>query len=74
MEGTDDFVADEQSLGEIEAEVGALALDGVDFSLLIDDQNGVLWLGAHQKLPDFAVLEVVFGFENYEFLAEVFGC
>ena len=47
MERADDLVSDQQTFGQVEAEVGAFTLDGVDFPTIVDDQDGVLRFGAY---------------------------
>ena len=72
MKRTNKFIPNQQSFLEIEAEVRALALSGIDLSLVVDDQDGVLRFGANEDLPDFAFCEVVFGLYYLELLVEEF--
>jgi hypothetical protein len=44
VQRTKNLVSNKRALGEAEAEMRAFALDGINFALVIDDQDGVLWL------------------------------
>ena len=74
MKRTDKFIPNQQSFLEIEAEVRALALSGVDLSLVVDDQDCVFRFGTDEDFPDFALCEVIFGLDYLEFLVEEFIC
>ncbi len=73
MQRTDDFITNEQSLGKVETKMRTLALSWVDFSLVADDEDGVLIFGSNFKLSDLTLLEVVFSLDGEEVSVVDFG-
>ena len=73
VQWADDLVTNQQSLGQVETEMAALALSGIHVSLITDDQNGVLILWTDLDFSDFTFLQVVFSFDCDEVGVVDFG-
>ena len=73
VQWADDLVTNQQSLGQVETEMAALALSGIHVALITDDQNGVLILWTNLDFSDFTFLQVVFSFDCDEVGVVDFG-
>lgn len=73
VQWTDDLITNQESLGQVKAEMWALALSWIDFTLVADDQNSILILGTDLNLSDFTLLQVVLGLDCNEVAGVDFG-
>jgi hypothetical protein len=56
MKWANNLIAYEDSLGKTKSEVGTFTLNGVYFSLVVNNKDGIFRLGTHQKLSHFSIL------------------
>lgn len=74
MERADNLIANKYSFGKAESEVRAFALNGVNFSLMVNDQDGIFGFGSNKEFSHLSIKQVVLCLKHDQLLREVFGC
>jgi len=69
----DEFVPDEETLLEVEAEMRTFALGGINLTLIVDDQDGVLGLWANEDLANLTLSEVILSLQDLDVLTKNSG-